>query len=95
MKLKPLAEILAMSKEKLDASLAPIRARQVKAKAETQVALLDEKAITLERDVAELCARKEIDFDKVITAMDEHDLNERRVKQLRAIVADLFPESKS
>jgi hypothetical protein len=90
-KLKPLAEILAMSKEKLDASLAPIRARQVKARAETEVAKLEEKALTLERQITEACAAKDIDFNALTERMDELELNQRRIGQLRAIVADLFP----
>ena len=91
MKLKPLAEILAMTKEKLDESLAPMRARQVRAKAELEVAKLEEKAVTLEREVAELCSKKDIDFTSVTDKLDEHDLNARRMTQLKGIVADLFP----
>ena len=92
MKLKPLAEILAMSKEKLDASLAPIRARQLRARADTEVAKLDERLVTLEREIHELCAMKDIDFNRITDKMDEAELTQRRVKQLCAIVADLFPE---
>ena len=40
MKLKPFKDLIALSKEKLDEALAPIRARQVKAKAE-----LDRKSV--------------------------------------------------
>jgi hypothetical protein len=41
MKLKPFAEIIALSKEKLAESLAPIRARKVKSQAELEMAKLD------------------------------------------------------
>lgn len=93
MKLKPLAEILAMTKEKLDESLAPMRARQVRAKADLEIAKLEERAVTLEREVAELCSKKDIDFDAVVTKLDDHDLNSRRMTQLKGIVADLFPNA--
>lgn len=93
MKLKPLAEILAMTKEKLDESLAPMRARQVRAKADLEIAKLEERAVTLEREVAELCAKKDIDFEAVITKLDDHDLNARRMAQLKGIVGDLFPST--
>lgn len=92
MKLKPFKEIIAMSKEKLDEALAPIRARQVKMQAELEVAKLDEKLVSLEAKVQELCAVKQIDFDAVIKALDEHGLAERRKKQLNKIVQELFPE---
>ena len=92
MKLKPFKELVAMSKEKFDEAMAPIRARQVKAKAALEISKLDEKLVSLETNVFELCARKEIDFDAVITALDDHALAERRRAQLEKIVAELFPE---
>ena len=36
MQLRPFKELIAMSKEKLDEAMAPIRARQVKSKAEME-----------------------------------------------------------
>lgn len=92
MKLKPFKDIISMSKEKLDAALAPIRARQVQTRADLEIAKLDEKIVSLEANVQELCTVKEIDFDAVIRCMDEHALCERRKKQLAKIVGELFPE---
>jgi len=92
MKLKPLKELLAMSKEKLDEAMAPIRARQVRSKAELEIAKLDEKLISSETRIFELCAQKEINFDSVISEMDVYALAERRKKQLNKIVSELFPE---
>ena len=92
MKLKPLAEILAMTKEKIDETLAPMRARHVKAKADMKIAELEEKGVTLERQIHELCTTKDIDFDRVADLQDQHALNERRAVQMRQIVSDLFPE---
>lgn len=93
--LKPLKEILALTKQGLDEVLAPTRARKVKAGAELKLAALDEKLITIERDVMELCAKQDIDFDKVADKMDEFDLTTRRAEQLRKIVDQLFPEAQS
>lgn len=92
--LKPLKEILAMTKQGLDEAMAPIRARKVKASADQKVAALDEKLVTIERDVIELCSKAEIDFDKVADKLDEFDLTTRRSEQLKKIVADLFPADK-
>jgi hypothetical protein len=48
MKLKPYKELVALSKEKLDAALAPVRARQVKGQAELEMAKIDEQLISSE-----------------------------------------------
>ena len=90
-KLKPLKELLSMSKEKLDEAMAPIRARQIKSKAELEVAKLDEKLISSETKIFEMCSKKEINFDSVISEMDSYALTERRKAQLEKIVAELFP----
>lgn len=91
MKLKPFAELIAMSKEKFDEAMAPIRARKVRSQADLEIAKLDEKLISLETKIHELCATKDINFSKVIDLMDEHALVERRKGQLDQIVKDLFP----
>ena len=91
-KLKPLKELLAMSKEKLDEAMAPIRARQIKSKAELEMAKLDEKLISSESRIFELCSQKEINFDAIISEMDSYALSERRKSQLEKIVEELFPK---
>lgn len=92
MKLKPFREVIAMSKEKLDEALAPIRAKQVKMQAELKMAELDEQVVSLEAQTQELCAQKQIDFDKLLALMDKADLIERRRKQYRKVLEELFPE---
>lgn len=91
-KLKPLKKLLAMSKEKLDETMAPVRARQVKSKAELEMAKIDEKLISSEAKIYELCIQKEINFDSIIKEMDDHALNERRQQQFQKILDELFPE---
>lgn len=90
-KVKPLAEILAMSKQALDEAMAPLRARKVKAKADLKLADSESRLITLENDITSACAKEDIDFDKVIDLMDEHQLLQRRNEQLKNLVNDLFP----
>lgn len=92
MKLRPYKEIIAMSKEKLDEALAPIRARQVKGQAELEMAKLDESLISTEARIQELCAQKQVNFPELLRLMDEHALAERRKKQYGQILGDLFPE---
>lgn len=91
-KVKPFVEVIAMTKEKLDEALAPIRARSARAKAEMSTAQLEEKMVTLERSIHEQCASKDINFDVVIANIDQYDLTERKLKQIKQLIADLFPE---
>lgn len=90
-KIKPLKEVLAMSKDALQATLAPIRARKIKSQAETEMARLDERLVTLESQITEECSKETIDFDSIIKKLDEYGLTERRQKQLKKILEDLFP----
>lgn len=91
MKLKPFRELIAMSKEKLDEALAPIRAKQVETQAELEMAKIDEELISTEAEIQELCAARQIDFAKLLKLMDKYDLAERRKKQYKKILTDLFP----
>lgn len=91
MKLKPFKEIIAMTQELKDKALAPIRAKQVQSRAELEMSKLDERMVSLEAQIQELCTEKEIDFEALLKAMDELALTERRKKQYEKILAELFP----
>lgn len=92
MELKPYREILKMAKEKVDEHLAPVRANRAKKQAELEIAKMEEKMASQEAKVFELCAAKELDFDKIIEAQDEYALMERRKKQFKKIIEEMFPE---
>lgn len=94
-KIRPFSELIAMSKEKLDEALAPVRARSARARAAVATADLEEKMLTLERQIHEACADKDIDFDAVIRKINEYELAERKFKQITKLVADLFPPKKA
>lgn len=94
MKLKPFAEIIAMSKEKLAESLAPIRARKVRSQAELEMAKLDDELIRLEAEVQESCAKEEISFPALLDKLDKVALLERRKAQYERVLAELFPTTK-
>ena len=91
MKLKPFAEIIAMSKEKLAAALAPIRARKVRSQAELEIAKLDDELIRLEAEVQEQCAKEDLNFPSLLDKLDKVALLERRKEQYVAVLAQLFP----
>jgi hypothetical protein len=91
-KLKSYKELVAMTKEKLDEALVPLRVRAAKAKAESEVIKLEETLISLETKINEACAKKELDFNAIGDMMDDYDIAERRLKQIQDLVATLFDE---
>ena len=91
MKLKAYEKLLDMSKEAVEASLAPIRARSAKKKAELEIAKLEEKEATLESELTEICSVKDVNFERIISKLDEIDLAVRRKKQFTKIVEEMFP----
>jgi hypothetical protein len=91
MQLKPLSEMLKLSKEKLEEILAPTRVRKMKAKADLESAKLEEQAAGLEQEIATLATAKDIDFAKLTDKMDELALTNRKITQLDEIIAQLFP----
>lgn len=95
MKLKPFKELIALSKEKLDEAMAPIRARQVKSQAELEMAKLDASILTAETDVQESCAQKDIHLPSLINKLDNLALLERRKEQYGEIITQLFPEGEA
>ena len=92
MKLKPFAEVIALSKEKLSEALAPIRARKVRSQAELEMAKLDDELVRLESDVQEMCAKEEINFPNLLDKLDKVALLERRKTQYEEVLAQLFPK---
>jgi hypothetical protein len=90
--LKPYKEILALTKEKINEALAPIRARSAKAKADLELAKLEEKLLGLEADIHKKAAEKDLDFNAIAELVDKYDLAERRRDQIAKLVSELFPE---
>lgn len=91
--LKPFKELIALSKEKIDEALAPLRASTAKAKATLKMAEIDEKIATLGQKIQELATSKDIDFDTIADKVDEISLLELRKERLDSIVKQLFPEA--
>lgn len=91
MKLKPIAEILKLTKEGVDKVLAPVRAARIKAQATLEEAKIDEQLVSIESEIHEICAFKEINFDSLISKLDKAAMLERRKKQYQKILGELFP----
>lgn len=92
MKLIPFAEIVGKSKEFVDEKMAPIRERQMKSQAEMEMAKIDADVLNKSIDIQDLCLEKTINFEKLINAIDEIDLLERRKKQYQRVISELFPK---
>lgn len=92
MELRPFKELIAMSKEKLDEVMAAPRARKVKAQAEMEMAEIDTKILTIESEAQEICINKEINFEKLFDKLDNLALLERRQKQYKKVLKQLFPD---
>lgn len=92
MKLKPYKTLIALSKEKLDEAMAPIRARGVKAKAELEMSKLEADQVTNETKIQELLTEKDVNFIKLMDLIDEGELVERRLKKYTEVLEQLFPK---
>lgn len=92
--IKSFKELVSLTKEKLDEAMVPLHVRAAKAKAEQELVKLESKMIQLETDINKLCAEKELNFEKITDKIDEYELTERRLNQVKKLVNQLFPESK-
>lgn len=90
-KLATFKELIAMTKEKMDEALIPLRVEAAKNRAQGEVIKLKEKLLSLETQIKEGCAKKDIDFNAICDLMNQYDLTERRLKQINELVASLFP----
>lgn len=90
-KLKSYKELVAMTKEKLDETLLPLRVRGAKNRADAEVLKIEEEMLKLETQINEECAKKDVDFTKACDLIDKFELAERRLKQIKELVTALFP----
>ncbi len=90
MALMKYSEVLTLCKEKITAAMAPLRAREMKKKAELEIAKLESAIGEKEQKIQEYASTYPIDFDAMIRAIDELDLTKRRKKQFDVIVDEMF-----
>ena len=95
MELQPLKAMLVMGKEKLNELLAPARAKMIKAKADLEMAKLEEQILGKEGAVQELFAsfteEKKVDFPKLMDMLDEIEILKGRQAQYEIVLQQLFP----
>lgn len=91
MKLTVYEKVLTFAKEKIQEAMAPVRAREMRKKAELEMAKIDGRMIEQEAKIQELASAYPIDYDAMIRAIDELALLERRQKQFQKIITEMFP----
>ena len=83
-------EILTFAKEKVKEAMAPLRAHEMKKKAELEVAKLEGFLAEKEQAIQEEAAEYPIDFDKLLNAIDDLELTKRRKEQFIKIIQEMF-----
>jgi hypothetical protein len=85
-------DVLALAKEKINEAKAPFRAREMSKKAELEVCKLESTIADREQKIHELSSEYPIDFDKLISALDDLELTKRRKEQFEEIITEMFGE---
>lgn len=87
-------DILVLAKEKIKEVMAPLRAREMKKKAELEACKLDSTIAEKEQKIQEYASEYPIDFDRMIDAIDELELVKRRKEQFENIIEEMFGDDK-
>lgn len=83
-------DILGLAKDKIKEVMAPLRAHEMKKRAELEIAKIDSTIAEKEQAIQEFASAYPIDFDKMIDAIDELDLIKRRQAQFAQIIEEMF-----
>ncbi|HLX54264.1 MAG TPA: hypothetical protein VKR58_10000 [Aquella sp.] len=94
MSLMKYKDILVLAKEKINETMAPLRAREMRKKGELEACKLDSTIAEKEQKIQEYAAEYPINFDKIIDAIDELELVKRRKEQFEKIIDEMFGEDK-
>lgn len=92
MSLMKYKDILVLAKEKITEAMAPLRAREMKKKAELEACKLESIIAEEEQNIQEYASEYPIKFDRLIDAMDDLDLVKRRKDQFDKIIKEMFGE---
>ncbi len=90
MSLMKYKDVLVLAKEKVKEAIAPLRAKEMKKKAELEVCKLESTIAEKEQKIQECASEYPINFDKLIDAIDELELTQRRKEQFERIINEMF-----
>jgi hypothetical protein len=85
-------ELLVLAKDKVKEVMAPLRAREMRIKAELEIAKLESVIAEKEQKIQEYASEYPINFDKLIDALDDLALTQRRKEQFSKIVQEMFSD---
>jgi hypothetical protein len=86
-------KLLAMGKEALEKAKAIPRAAEMKMKALHEMSKIDVEIADQEAKIADASSEYPINFDKLIRAIDDKTLLERRKRMYGEIIVEMFPDS--
>ena len=92
MSLMKYKDVLVLCKDKIKEAMAPLRAREMKKKAELELCKIESQIAENEQKVQEYASQYPVDFDKLIDAFDDLDLIKRRKEQFETIINEMFSE---
>lgn len=87
--------LLSKGKEAIAALELPFKVKKEKKNLEMKILELEQQAAKDELVIQEQKSACPIDWDKLIKALNDKDLNDRKLKQLKALEEELFGEDKS
>jgi hypothetical protein len=92
MSLMKYKDVLVLAKEKVKEAIAPLRANEMKKKAELELCKIESEIAEKEQKIQECASVYPVNFDRLIDAIDELDLIKRRKEQFEQIIEEMFGE---
>lgn len=85
-------DVLTLAKDKINEAMAPLRAREMRKRAELETCKLESDIATQEQRIQDIASQYPIDFDNLIYAIDDLDIIKRRKEQFEKIITEMFGE---
>ena len=90
MSLMKYKDMLVLCKEKINEAKAPLRAREMRKKAELEVCKLESVLADREQKINELSSEYPVKFNVLLDAIDELELTQRRKEQFERVITEMF-----
>lgn len=85
-------DVLTLCKDKIKEVMAPLRAKEMRKKAELEVCKLDSTIAEMQQKIQECASEYPINFSKLLDSIDELELTQRRKEQFEKIIDEMFGE---
>lgn len=93
MKLMKYKDILAMTKEKINEAMAPLRAREMRKQGELELCKLETEIVEKEAAIRELSKDYPLNFSRLIDRIDDLELLTLRKERFEEILKEMFAEN--